>query len=235
MGSEPPEKILLAATLRGDRQAFGEIIKRYQHPVYALALQITADPAAASDIAQETFVTAFKALKGLHAKDSFAPWLRKIARNTALAWLRERRRSAPLEEAEEPRVAPSRPEVERRAEQVEAGAFRGEINRIVFSLSEALRLPILLCYVNGLPTAEAARFLGIKEGTLRKRLHDGKKKLQKAVVSMAEKTLQEYRLPPGFARRCICGCERSKGKEVIPHGRKRKVRLRMCREHEENP
>jgi hypothetical protein len=56
---------------------------------------------------------------------------------------------------------------------------------------------------------DAARFLGITEGALRKRLHDGKRKLQERIVRMAEKSFQVYRLPPDFEKRCICGCRRS--------------------------
>jgi hypothetical protein len=58
-----------------------------------------------------------------------------------------------------------------------------------------------------------ARFLGITEGALRKRLHDGKKILQERTVRMAEKSFQVYRLPPDFARRCMCGCRRSQAVE----------------------
>ena len=58
-------------------------------------------------------------------------------------------------------------------------------------------------------TRDAARFLGITDGALRKRLHDAKKKLQERIVRMAEKRFQEYRLPPDFAERCICGCRRA--------------------------
>jgi hypothetical protein len=49
----------------------------------------------------------------------------------------------------------------------------------------------------------------VGEGALRKRLHDGKRKLQERIVRMAEKSFQVYRLPPDFEKRCICGCRRS--------------------------
>ena len=217
------EKLLLRKAARGDSEAFGAIIKRYQQLVYAMAVQVTRDPAAAKDIAQDTFISAFKALKNLRSEDSFAPWLRSIARNMALSWRKEQRRATSLEEAGSLQASfrPLRVEVEE--EHLEAEAFREGVRQILSSLSDALRFPILLCYLNSVPTAEAARFLGIKESTLRKRLHDGKKKLQMRIVKMAERTLQEYRLPPGFAKRCICGCRRERlgkkdqklGKEVI--------------------
>ena len=217
------ERLLLRKAAQGDSEAFGAIIKRYQQLVYAMAVQVTRDPVAAKDIAQDTFISAFKALKNLRSEDSFAPWLRSIARNMALSWRREQRRATSLEEAGSLQASfkPLRVEVEE--EHLEAETFRKGIRQILSSLSDALRFPILLCYLNGIPTAEAARFLGIKESTLRKRLHDGKKKLQMRIVRMAERTLQEYRLPPGFANRCICGCRpgglekktQKIGKEVI--------------------
>ncbi len=217
------EGFLLRKAAQGDSKAFGEIVKTYQHPVYAMAVQITRDPAAAQDIAQDTFISAFKALKDLRSEESFAPWLRSIARNRALSWRKEQGRLASLEEAGvlQASFKPSRIEIE--AERIEVETFREGVRGILSSLSDALRFPILLCYLNGISTAEAARFLGIKEGTLRKRLHEGKKKLQMRIVRMAERTLQEYRLPPGFAKRCICGCQRGGlrekdqklGKEVV--------------------
>lgn len=222
MTRQQVEKDFLRKAMQGDTSAFGEIIKKYQSLVYAVALQILADPATAQDITQDTFIAAFKALKDLRSEDSFPSWLHSIARNRAFAWRKERERVAPLEKAGVLQSLPHPTEVEIEADRKEGQAFEAGIRQIILSLSDALRFPILLCYQDDMPTAEAARFLGIKEGTLRKRLHDGKKKLQEKIVNMAEQTLQEYRLPPGFLGRCICGCQRGRsgklnhlGKEVI--------------------
>lgn len=201
------EKVLIQKAVHGDTAAFGEIIKKYQYLVFAAALQITRDPVGAQDVTQDAFISAFKGLKDLQSDNSFLPWLRKITKNLSFSWLKERRRIRPLDEVVPSSFEPPRMEIE--SEQRETEAFRNEIGKALASLSESLRFPILLCYLKGISTAEAARFLGLKEGTLRKRLHDGKKKLQKKVVAMAEKTLQEYRLPAGFAKRCICGCRRA--------------------------
>jgi RNA polymerase sigma factor (sigma-70 family) len=149
-------------------------------------------------------------LKDLRSEEAFPSWLRTITRNTALAWRKQQDRLAPLEDAGDLPSATEASEMETEDERKEADAFQAEIRRIVSSLSEVLRFPVLLCYLDGVPTAEAARFLGIKEGTVRKRLHDGKKKLQEQIVRMAEKTMQEVRLPRDFARRCICGCRRAR-------------------------
>ena len=208
----PKDEIdLLRKSARGDAASFGEIVRRYQYLVYAAALQIVKDPAAAQDIAQETFISAFASLKDLRSLEAFPPWLRKIARNKALAWRKEQDRLSPLEEAGVLRAPTEASEMEKEDERKETDAFRAEVRKVVSSLSDALRFPLLLCYLDGVPTAEAARFLGITEGAIRKRLHDGKKKLQERIVRMAEKTMQEVRLPRDFARRCICGC-RARGR-----------------------
>lgn len=204
------EKDLLRKSARGDAASFGEIVRRYQHLVYAAALQIVKDPAAAQDIAQDTFISAFASLKDLRSMESFPSWLRKIARNKALALRKEQDHLAPLEDAGVLRSPIEASEMEIEDERNEADAFQAEVRKIVSSLSDALRFPLLLCYLDDVPTGEAARFLGITEGAVRKRLHDGKKKLQERIVRMAEKAFQEYRLPRDFAKKCICGCRRAR-------------------------
>jgi RNA polymerase sigma-70 factor (ECF subfamily) len=200
---------LVRKAKEGDTAAFTVMIRQYQNLVYATAFQILKDPALAEDVAQEAFVTAFQSLQDLRTESSFPPWLRKIARNLALASLKEQHRFGALEEAGVLQSNPpdAGPEAER--ERQEADAFGEEVRRIVSSLSETLRFPVMLCHIDDLSTRDAARFLGITEGALRKRLHDGKKKLQERIVRMAEKSFQVYRLPPDFAKRCICGCRRS--------------------------
>jgi RNA polymerase sigma factor (sigma-70 family) len=214
------EKELLRKSAQGDAASFGEIVRRYQHIVYATALQIVKDPAAAQDVAQETFISAFAALKDLRSLEAFPPWLRKIARNKALAWRKEQDRLSPLEEAGILGAPAETSEMEKEDERKEVDAFRDEVRKVVSSLSDALRFPLLLCYLDGVPTAEAARFLGISEGAVRKRLHDGKKKIQERIVKLAEKTFQEYRLPREFASRCICGCRRARQAKAIETGKR---------------
>ncbi len=200
---------LVRKAKEGDTAAFAVIIRRYHNLVTATAFQILRDQALAEDVAQEAFVTAFQSLQDLRTESSFPPWLRKIARNLALASRKEQRRFGALEEAGVLLSPPADAGPEAERERREADAFGEEVRRIVSSLSNTLRFPMLLCHIDDLSTRDAARFLGITEGALRKRLHDGKKKLQERIVRMAEKSFQVYRLPPDFAKRCICGCRRS--------------------------
>lgn len=197
---------LIGRAANGDFQAFEEVIRTYQTPVYVTALRIVKNAAAAEDITQETFLCAYQSLGSLKNRESLAPWMRTIARNRALGWLREQKKIDPLATA-----PPQSAKIEDLASAREAELFSGDIARIVASLPETTRVPLILCYLHDVPTATAARFLGIEAGTLRKRLHDGKKKLQRAVVTFAEKTCQENRLPRDFARQCICRCRQVDG------------------------
>jgi len=201
---------LIKKAKAGDTVAFAEMIRRYQNLVFATAFQILRDRALAEDVAQEAFVKAFQSLQDLRTEGSFPSWLRKITRNIALTSRKEQRRFGALEEAGTLYSLPADAGPETEGERREADAFGEEVGRIVSSLSNTLRFPVMLCHVDDLSTRDAARFLGITEGALRKRLHDGKKKLQERIVRMAEKSFQVYRLPPDFASRCICGCQRSR-------------------------
>jgi RNA polymerase sigma-70 factor (ECF subfamily) len=205
---------LVRKAKEGDTVAFAVMIRRYQNLVYATAFQILKDTALAEDVAQETFVTAFQSLRDLRTESSFPPWLRKIARNLALASRKEQRRFGAIEEAGELQSPSADAEQEVVSDRRDADAFGEEVKRIVSSLSETLRFPVMLCHIDDLSTRDAARFLGITEGALRKRLHDGKRKLQERIVRMAEKSFQVYRLPPDFAKRCICGCRRSEAEKI---------------------
>lgn len=207
------ERGLIRRARQGDTAAFGEIIRRYQYIVYATALPIVKDPLLAEDVAQEAFVSAFRSLKQLRTESSFPPWLRKITRNRALAVRKEQGRFGPLEETDVMQSPSPEAAAAIEGERRDADAFAEEVRRIVSSLSHTLRFPVLLCHIDDLSTRDAARFLGITEGALRKRLHDAKKKLQERIVRMAEKSFQEYRLPRDFAKRCICGCRRAQGEK----------------------
>jgi len=212
---------LIRKAREGDTAAFGEIVHRYQNPVYATAFQILKDRTLAEDVAQEAFVTAFRSLQNLRAEGSFPPWLRKITRNLALAASKEQRCFRAIEEAGTLISPPANAGQEAEREQREADAFGEEVRRIVSSLSDTHRFPLLLCHIDDFSTRDAARFLGITEGALRKRLHDGKKKLQERIVKMAENSFQEFRLPRDFAKRCICGCRRAEQTRTIKKDERR--------------
>jgi RNA polymerase sigma-70 factor (ECF subfamily) len=190
---------LIRAILLGDKDAFSSLVRRYHQNVYALALSMVRDPDSAEDITQESFITAFTRLSDLREPNAFAAWLRRISVNTARMWLRKQIGRESTSDMD--RLSDSKPGEERGLHQ--------EVVEALAVLSEKQREAAVLCYMDGISRKDAARFLGVKESTLRKRLHDAKRLLQRRIVEAAERNMEEHFLPRGFERRCICACERA--------------------------
>ena len=74
---------LVKAALKGQRQAFAELVKRYERAVRAVAMNVLADSHAAEDVAQDCFVIAYQKLSELRKPEAFGYWLLKIARREA--------------------------------------------------------------------------------------------------------------------------------------------------------
>ena len=81
---------LLKASLRGDHDAFARIVRRYQALVCAITYSATGDVAASEDLAQETFLTAWKRLNSVREPSRLSAWLCTIARNVTTDYLRRR-------------------------------------------------------------------------------------------------------------------------------------------------
>lgn len=79
---------LVHRTLEGEREAFGQLVERYERGVCAVIVQIIGDTHQAQDLAQEAFLKAYQKLAGLRRPSAFGPWLYRIARRLALNWLR---------------------------------------------------------------------------------------------------------------------------------------------------
>jgi len=88
-GDEPD---LVRAAQAGDGKAFGEIVRRYQRAIHRVAYGFTRSPADADDLAQETFVRAYRAIGRFRVGEPLYPWLGRIATNLSLSLLRSRRR-----------------------------------------------------------------------------------------------------------------------------------------------
>src|SRR3954447_17251217 len=86
----------LALAHRGDRDAFGRLVKRHQRRVYAAALHILGNHSDADDVTQESFVRAYRGLASFDGRADFFTWLYRITVNTALNAVRGGKRGAAL-------------------------------------------------------------------------------------------------------------------------------------------
>jgi RNA polymerase sigma-70 factor (ECF subfamily) len=88
---------LVKAILNGEKHAFAELVRRYERPVRAVALDVLGDYHSASDVSQDAFVKAYERLGGLRKPESFGSWLMKITRRCALDSVRRKPKEARLE------------------------------------------------------------------------------------------------------------------------------------------
>ena len=144
-------------------------VTEHQAALYRAACLILGDPAAAEDVAQETFVRAYRA--GLHVEPSDARrWLRRIAVNLALNGLRSRTR-------EERALTRASARPSRAADPADQGVGRLDTKAALARLPERLRLPVILRYYADLSERDIASALDVRVGTVKSRLHEARRAL----------------------------------------------------------
>jgi len=193
----PTDAEIVAASLAGDRDAFGQIVARYQSLICALAYNATGDLNRSEDLAQETFVTAWKKLGELREPGKLRPWLCGIAHHLINNWLRRQGRepshtAETLEQVEEsPSDVPS-PDHHTISREEEALLWRS-----LEQIPEMYRVPLILFYRENQTIKEVAEALELSEDAARQRLVRGRKLLHKQVLAFVEDALG--RTTPGKA------------------------------------
>lgn len=166
----------VSAALRGDPGAISHLVRRHAAAVRAVALAITADPVAADDIAQDSFIQAFRQLSTLRDPSTFGPWLLQITRNRAKDHLRARQREgARLGGLEPDQVVDPAASSDGGAQQQSDAAF---LEEILADLPDSAREVLVLYYLEETPIAEVAERLGIDPATARQRLHRARERLK---------------------------------------------------------
>jgi len=174
---------LIAASRRGDATAFGEIVDRYQRAVSAVSYSGTGDRTLSEDVAQDTFVTAWRQLSALREIERLPAWLCGIARNLARAARRRRGREVPIDDHDV--VATDSPfdaVSDREADQVVAAALE--------RVPERYREPLVLFYCEHQSVKAVAQALGISEQATHQRLSRGRQHLADGVTGLVERTLE---------------------------------------------
>jgi RNA polymerase sigma-70 factor (ECF subfamily) len=90
MKSKEEDHVWIEQVLKGKPEAFGPLVDRYQHSIYAVVNRIIKNTAESEDITQTVFVKAFEALKGFNHKSTFSTWLHRIAYNAAISAYRKK-------------------------------------------------------------------------------------------------------------------------------------------------
>jgi len=192
------EQVLIDAARRGDVGSFNQLVLSYQSMAYNVAYRILGDRDAATDAAQDAFLSAFKAI-GKFRGGSFKAWILRIVTNACYDQLRlkQRRPTASLDALLVVEPAPIRfltdPE-----ESPEEYALRQELSRVIQvgigTLPPEQRVALVLSDVQGLSYQEIAETTGVSLGTVKSRLSRARGKLRDFLLEQRELLPSQYRL-----------------------------------------
>ncbi len=174
---------LAALALGGEGRAYREFLRRYRDPVYRLVRNTIRDGEEAIDVTQESFVSAFAALKRYDRERPFRLWISRIALNKCRDWARRRAvrafftRAAPLDDA----FGLASDEASPEDEAADRAQMR-RVNAVIAELPAKLREALVLRAVEGMSQAEAAEALGVTEKTVETRLYRARAELKHRIA-----------------------------------------------------
>jgi RNA polymerase sigma-70 factor (ECF subfamily) len=173
---------LVARSMGGDLDSFNQLVLRWERPIYALAYRVIGREEDARDVAQETFLRAFRALKGFKGQAKFSSWLYRITLNLCRDWMRRERRT-PVSQAPEGVDIIEMAGEGTPSESIEDLVSRHELGRAVGKamalLPEEQRTAIILKEYHGLTFQEIADLLDCPLSTVKTRLYQGLSVLRK--------------------------------------------------------
>ncbi len=182
--SEAADLVLVQRAQQGDMPAYDELVRRYQERVYATIYHMTANHEDAGDLAQETFIKGYAALKTFKGDSSFYTWVYRIAVNKTINFVKQRKNKSYLSlngfdfhaEHDPGMVNLVSDKTPRR----EAGLteLQEQLNAAMQKLSPVHRLVVTLHDVQGLPHEEIATIMDCNIGTVRSRLFYARQQLQ---------------------------------------------------------
>ena len=182
---EAPDDQLAATAIAGDERAFARLIARHKDGLYRFIRRYTGNPDEAYDLLQETFASAWTALKRYDAGRSFPTWLRSIALNKCRDWSRRRAvrrwltRSDPLDGPAGLNLQDATPSPETSVLETQR---LSRLDRAIASLPPGLKEPLILTALEELSHEDAGRILGLTAKAVELRVYRARKALAEALA-----------------------------------------------------
>ncbi|MBN1434229.1 sigma-70 family RNA polymerase sigma factor [Candidatus Fermentibacterales bacterium] len=186
--ADEEERRLIEKARQGDREAFGEIVKRYQKRVFRVARRMTRSDDDAWDLTQEAFIRAMNAMPGFDPRYRFFTWIYRIVTNLSINLTRKRERASEVRYEEEYGADGQLASCEDHSGRLHAAELADAIENAVSRLSPPLRAVFVLRVDQQLSYAEIAETLGIAMGTVMSRLNRAREKVRDSVSHLIEES-----------------------------------------------
>lgn len=175
---EMSDQDLLASHVAGDKDAFGELVRRHRDRLWAVALRTLGEREEAADAVQDALVSAYRAAHTFRGQSAVTTWLHRITVNACLDRARKAasRKTSPIDDTE--RLEQLLEPHESAAAPVERGDLHREVVEALGTLPHDQRAALVLVDMQGYPVAEAARVLEVPTGTVKSRCARGRARLQ---------------------------------------------------------
>jgi len=177
--TQPDTRELIVRLQSGDLDALGLLYDRYRLLVYRTALGITGDPEVAADLLQEVFLRMHRFAQRIDPLRPLEPWLYRVTANLAYTWARRQKRWLhSLEELVDWVAGRQHTDLTQRLVQDEEWR---QVQKALISLPVSQRVVVTMFYLNDLSVQEIATVLDLPVGTVKSRLHYGRKALKQAL------------------------------------------------------
>lgn len=194
-GTNDSDLLLVERTLAGDSRAFELLVIKYQSRIQRLIGRMVRDVDLVEDIAQETFIRAYRALHQFRGDAQFYTWLYRIAVNTAKKSLMELKHTPTVlegslqsgddeDETSQPKIEPSTDETPESV--LAAKEIAGVVNAAMAALPEDLRQAVTLREIEGLAYDEIAEIMNCPIGTVRSRIFRAREAISARIRPMLE-------------------------------------------------
>src|SRR5688572_12869805 len=176
--------VLVQRAQKGDAFAYDELIRRYQERIYATIYHMTSNHEDANDLAQETFIKGYTALKSFKGDSSFYTWVYRIAVNKTINFLKQRKNRMHMSLNDLDFNAENDPDlvalISDRTPRRDANLMelQQKLNAAMLKLSDVHRLVVTLHDVQGLSHDEIGKIMDCNIGTVRSRLFYARQQLQ---------------------------------------------------------
>lgn len=185
---DPSDRELAFRTRQGEREAFGELVRRYQASVFNVCYRLMGERREAEDMAQEAFIRAYQRFEYYDEERPFGPWIRRVAANYCLNRLQVARRdNLPLDDERDEPAGHTGQAISPEAAHLQAE--RAEVVRqAIITLPQHYRAVIELRHFHHLRYAEIAEQLGMPLSDVKSHLFRARKQLEKKLRSYVRGT-----------------------------------------------